>query len=131
MAVAAPDDLSVFRQRLRDALTAAMKLRHPNAVRALRSALAAMDNAEAVDVSETPTALSGRIAGAIAGLGATEVERRTLTVSEATDIVRTEATERQIAAEQYERLGEAGEAERLLAEAAVLLEQLDASPAER
>ena len=60
------------------------------------------------------------IAGAAVGLGAAEVERRTLTSAEMVAIVREEAAERQTAARAYERAGQSGHAERLRAEAEVL-----------
>jgi hypothetical protein len=131
------------------ALTAAMKARDRSAVTALRSALAAIDNAEVVDPANTPPATArrpgpgkappgdppgeGRIAGAALGVGAAEVERRTLTPAETQAIVREEVTERQAAADAYERAGRSGPAERLRAEAEVLtayLADADAEPHE-
>jgi uncharacterized protein len=128
-----------------------MKARDQPAVTALRSALAAIDNAEAVDIARaTPAAeehpavagettggettgggipdrgiaggkvAGGGIAGAAVGLGAAEVERRTLTSAEMEAIVREEVAERQTAARAYERAGQSGHAERLRAEAEVL-----------
>jgi uncharacterized protein YqeY len=126
---------------MRRALPAAMKARDQPAVTALRSALAAIDNAEAVDSAEaTSTAeghpavagqvtggevasrevTGGEIAGAAVGLGAAEVERRTLTSAEMEAIVREEVAERQTAARAYERVGQSGQAERLRAEMVVL-----------
>jgi uncharacterized protein len=123
-----------IRTRMRRALTAAMKARDRSAVTALRSALAAIDNAEAVDPANTPPATArqpgpgkappgegrlptakvpsagdgdppgkGRIAGAALGVGAAEAERLTLTPAETQAIVREEVTERQAAADAYER----------------------------
>jgi uncharacterized protein len=140
-----------IRTRMRRALTAAMKARDRSAVTALRSALAAIDNAEAVDPANTPPATArqpgpgkappgegrlptakvpsagdgdppgkGRIAGAALGVGAAEAERLTLTPAETQAIVREEVTERQAAADAYERAGRSGPAERLRAEAEVL-----------
>ncbi len=143
-----------------------MKARDQPAVTALRSALAAIDNAEAVDTAKAgPTteghpAVAGEvasgevmgaevtggevtggeiaggeiaggemagaemagaeIAGAAVGLGAAEVERRTLTSAEMEAIVREEAAERQTAARAYDGAGQSGHAERLRAEAEVL-----------
>jgi uncharacterized protein len=111
---------------MRRALTAALKARDQHAVTALRSALAAIDNAEAVDAAgQGHPPGEGRIAGAILGVGAAEVARRTLTPAETQAIVRTEVTERQNAAHAYERAGRSGPAERLRAEAAVLKAYLD------
>jgi uncharacterized protein YqeY len=131
---------------MRRALTAAMKARDQPAVTALRSALAAIDNAEAVDTpratpaaQEHPSAagevaadettagevagggiVGGGVAGAAVGLGAAEVERRTLTSAQMEAIVRWEVAERQTAARAYEHAGRSGHAERLRAEAEVL-----------
>lgn len=117
---------------MRRALTAAMKARDQHAVTALRSALAAIDNAEAVGTADAvdtagqghPTG-EGRIAGAILGVGAAEVARRTLTSAETQAIVRQEVAERQTAAHAYERAGQSGPAGRLRAEAEVLRAYLD------
>ena len=65
---------------LRRALTAALKARDAVAVSALRSALAAIENAGAVDPGHAPPPGSGPIAGAVDGLGAAEVERRPVDV---------------------------------------------------
>jgi uncharacterized protein len=138
-----------------------MKARDQRAVSALRSALAAIDNAEAVgsgaaaavhaagagetaEAAETVGAgktagaetagaetagvgetTEARIAGAVVGVGAAEVERRTLTPAEVQAIVRGEVAERRTAAEAYARAGQTGYAERLRAEAEVLSAYLD------
>jgi uncharacterized protein YqeY len=88
---------------MRRGLTAAMKARDRRAVAALRSTLAAIDNAEAVDATQAPPAGEGEIAGAALGVGAAEVERRTLTAAETEAIVRREVAERETAAQAYER----------------------------
>jgi uncharacterized protein len=116
---------------MRRGLTAAMKARDKRAVAALRSTLAAIDNAEAVDVTQVPPAGGGRptgegeIAGPALGVGAAEVERRTLTAVEMEAIVRREVAERQTAAQAYERAGRAPHAEGLRAEAELLGAYLD------
>lgn len=105
---------------LRAALRSAMKARDHAALRAVRSALAAVDNASAVDGPEPTATETGPIAKAVGGLGAADIPRRHLTEEEATDIVRTEMAERRSAAADYRRLGQWGEAHRLEAEAAIL-----------
>jgi uncharacterized protein YqeY len=116
---------------MRRGLTAAMKARDKRAVAVLRSTLAAIDNAEAVDAAQAPSAGGGRpagegeIAGAVLGVGAAEVERRTLTAAEMEALVRREVAERQTAAPEYERAGQAAHAERLRAEARLLGAYLD------
>lgn len=97
-----------------------MKGRDQVAVAVLRSALGAIDNAEAVDHRQAPKAQTGRIAGAVAGLGAAEVARLELSEAEMAAIVRAEADDRRAAAEEYDRLGRHDESARLRAEAVVL-----------
>jgi uncharacterized protein YqeY len=109
---------------LRRALTAALKARDTAAVAALRSALAAIENAGAVAPTRTPAAGNGPIAGAVAGLGAAEVARRTLTSSEVRALVATEVEQRRAAAREYADLGRPDRAERLQAEADVLAAHL-------
>jgi uncharacterized protein len=113
---------SAVRQRLASALTAALKARDTIAVSALRSALAAIDNAAAVPAGPSPSASAGspHVAGAAAGLGAAEAERRYLTEAETEEIVRTEVAERRAAARTYQQAGRPDQADRLLREAHVL-----------
>lgn len=108
------------RDRLRAALTTAMKSRDATATAALRSALAAIDNAEAVEVGRQSPMLHGPIPGAAAGLGAAEVPRRVLTETEMVAVVEAEIAERESAARTYDGLGRRDEAERLRSEAAAL-----------
>ena len=110
--------------RLRAALAPAMRQRDRVAMSALRSALAAIDNAEAVDPAHAPRPGQGRIAGAVSGVGAAEVPRRTLSAGEAAQVVRAEIAQREAAAAAYERLGREEQAARLRAEAAVLAAHL-------
>jgi hypothetical protein len=101
--------------RLRRALTTALKARDRDSMSALRSALSAIGNAEAIDPREPgsgPAAAAGsaHLAGTVASLGAAEVQRRHLTEADVAAIVRAEAAEREAAASQYERGGHAGQA---------------------
>jgi hypothetical protein len=110
-----------LRDRLRAALKAAMKARDAVAVAALRSALAAVGNAEAVAPAGGPAPLTdGVIAGAVAGVGATEAARRELTDDEVAAIVRAEVDDRRAAAADYEAAGHPDRAARLSAEADAL-----------
>lgn len=121
--------------RLRRALPAAMKARDRTAVDALRSALAAIGNAQAVDPPQPPPGGGGteptgagghpRLAGTVAGVGAAEVERRRLSEAQMAEIVRAEIAEREAAAAGYERVGQLELAERLRGEAQVLAAYLD------
>ena len=102
-------DGGTLRGRLRGALPAAMKARDGAAVAALRAALAAIDNAEAVEPApgRSPAAAGhADLAGPVAGLGAAEV------------------ADRRAAADAYERAGQAERAGRLRAEADVLSSHL-------
>ncbi|MFI8943652.1 hypothetical protein [Streptomyces syringium] len=101
-----------------------MRARDKVAVSALRSTLAALDHAEAVPVGEA--ALRGvALEHAPVGAGATEAPRRELSERTMVDIVRAESDERLEAAAQLTAPAHADRAERLRAEAAVLLRFLD------
>lgn len=114
-----------MQRALREALLARDKV----ATSALRSALAAIDNAGAVPQAPAPAVASGpHFAGAAAGAGAAEVPRRGLGPGEAERIVRAEIAEREAAAAGYERSGHDGPAVRLRREAAVLASALDPRP---
>jgi len=95
--------------RLQESLRAALKARDTAAVSALRSAQAAIGNAEAVTPPTGAPAPSGNrhFAGVIEGLGAAEAPRRVLTEAQACEIVRAEISDRRNAAELYERSGHA------------------------
>ncbi len=110
------------RARLRAALKAAMKERDRAATATLRSALAALDNAEAVDPASAGLAEveHERIAGTVGGLGAGEVPRATLDEQAARAVVQAEVDERRAAADDYDRVGEAERAHELRGEAELL-----------
>ncbi len=107
-----------LRVRMRRALPEAMRARDKAAVSALRGALGALDNAEAVPVdtlAQTPD-----------GVRASEAARLELSERTVVDIVRSEVTERLQAADELSGPAHAERAARLRAEAAVLLRYLDA-----
>ncbi|MEV0060165.1 hypothetical protein [Nocardia sp. NPDC050718] len=108
---------SVLRERLRAALKPAMKARDRSAVSALRSALSAIDNAEAVDAGD---AKAGALEASAVGLGTAEARRRDLTEADITQIVHREIDERRTAAAEYDRLGAAERRDTLTAEADAL-----------
>jgi uncharacterized protein len=131
-----PSPAGSVRSRLRAALRAAMKERDTVAASGLRSALAAIANAEAVSL---PAASSGpparpaaqsspHFAGAVAGLGAAEVSRREVTDDEAAAIAATEAADRRAAARDYQAAGHADRADRLRREAQAIESALDIIP---
>ena len=128
----------------RDLLTA-MKARDQQAVAALRSTLARIDNAEAVDLDafddeglddegldDEPALSTGTrhpaVAGSVLGVGAAEVDRRRLTPEQMAQIVRDEVTERETVADVVERVGRPEQAERLRAQAKLLTTYLDPPP---
>jgi uncharacterized protein YqeY len=114
-----PDAASLLHTRLRRALPPALKARDQAAVAALRSALAAIDNAQAVEAPPAPRS-GGVVAGAVTGLAAGDVPRRRLSESDIAAIVRAEVADRRVAATDYERAGQVDAAARLTAEADVL-----------
>ncbi|TAK68314.1 MAG: hypothetical protein EPO13_12060 [Actinomycetota bacterium] len=98
-----------------------MKARRPDAVTALRTAIAAIDNAAAVDPTvETPGAAGDHVAGARTGVGSTEAARRRLGSDELHAILRDQITERLSEADRYDSLGRVEDAQRLRREADVL-----------
>lgn len=123
-----PRSLGRVREQLRAALAGAMKEKDAVAVAALRSALAAIANAEAVPAGEatgsTAAAQSETIAGAVVGLRASELDRRRLTGHEVADLVRAEIAERRAAADLFDGAGQRARAARLRAEADVLSRHL-------
>jgi uncharacterized protein YqeY len=120
-------DGSTGRERLQAALREALKARDKVAVPALRSALAAIDNAGAVPPGPAPAAGTGgqHVADAAAGLGAGEGQRRRLSEGDVDEIVRAEIAERQAAARDYEQRGHADRADRLRREACVLISAIE------
>ncbi|WP_340564139.1 hypothetical protein [Streptomyces sp. GSL17-111] len=101
-----------------------MRARDRAAVSALRTTLAALDNAEAVPMDD-----AGPYAAALedtpVGVGSTEAVRHALSERGVVEIVRAEAGERLAAAARLTAPAHAERAARLRAEAAVLLRFLD------
>lgn len=93
-----------MRDRLQLALVAAMKARDDNAVRALRSVLARLDNAQAVD-APTVSGTGLAIERTPAGVGAAEAPRRELTEAAALALVLAEIRASEDAAVRYEAAG--------------------------
>jgi uncharacterized protein YqeY len=108
---------------MRRDLVRAVRTRDQVTAAALRSALAALANAEAVDAAEAQQDTAGghpTIAGSLVGVGAAEVDRRELTATETEAILRAEVTERVEAAAEYRRSAHNDRAARLEEEAEVL-----------
>ena len=118
-----PSDDPSLRVRMRDALQQAMKDRDRVSVAALRSALGAIDNAEAVRV-EGPADYGDGGMGEH-GLGMAEAMRAALTDDDVAGIVREEIEERLAEAAEFEGCGQDERAALLRSEAGVLARQLD------
>jgi len=120
-----PSDKDSLRDRMRGALTAAMKDRHVLAVSVLRTSLGAIDNAESVEVSRPSGVGDGSIAGAVSGLGAGEAVRRNLSEDQIRAIVMAEVSDRKSAATHYQEMSQYEDAARLRAEITILRALLD------
>lgn len=106
------------RAALEAGLVPAMRARDAVTVSALRSALAALGNAEAVPSDGHPRA--GAAEEAALGVGAADVPRRELSADEVRAVVEREVAERVEAADRLRALGRPADAERPATEAAVL-----------
>ncbi|WP_135453480.1 glutamyl-tRNA amidotransferase [Mycobacterium sp. DL99] len=117
-----------WRDRLRESLLSARKSRDATSVTAIRSALSAIDNAETPHADQTDTRIGGPIAGAVSGVGSTEVARRALSDAEIRGLIQTEVDERLTAADQYIANGHHERAADLQSEATVLAQMLSQTP---
>ncbi|MEH3075401.1 MAG: GatB/YqeY domain-containing protein [Quadrisphaera sp.] len=111
--------------RIRTDLREAMRSRDRVVVAALRSALAAVANAEAQPSPDGQgamgmTSTSEHVAGSAIGVGATEVERKRLARDDVLAVLRREVEERRSAAQELRSAGRADRADEVDAEAEVL-----------
>lgn len=106
-----------MREDLQSALTEAMVARDLIAVGALRSALAAIGNAEAMPITIMPAA--GAIEAAV-GLGAAEADRLQLSDDQQREVVQQEIDERIAAIADYDQHGRSDASEKLKHEVAAL-----------
>jgi hypothetical protein len=119
-------DAQSMRNALRRDLVVAIKARDGDTTAALRTAMAAIDNSEAVDAQSHPAPSGGaHIAGAASGVGSTEEIRRELTASELHAILQDQITEHIDEAERYDALDQAAAARRLRSRADVLKKHLE------
>ena len=110
-----------LRAALRQGLTTALKARDTEALAALRTAIAAIDNAEAIATTDTHRPVtSADIAGASSGVGSTEAVRQSLSIGQLRDIVRGQITEYAREADRYDALGQPDAAHRLRHRARIL-----------
>lgn len=108
-----------LQERLRAALPAAMRARDKPTLALLRSTLAAIENAGAVELPDAP---GGGLAieQTPVGAGAAEAARRELSEADVERIVRAELAEREAAAQAYDAAGQPDRAEQLRAGVAVV-----------
>ncbi|MDG5768671.1 glutamyl-tRNA amidotransferase [Mycolicibacterium fortuitum] len=118
----------LWRENLRRSLLSARKARDTTSITAIRSALSAIDNAETPLPDQTDTRTGGPIAGAVSGLGSTEVARRVLSDREIRGLIQAEADERLAAAAEYIANGHDSRASDLQSQAAVLTRLLGQTP---
>lgn len=112
---------SELRAILRADLVAAMKARRPDAVNALRTAIAAIDNAEAVVVAKPRPADAGEhVAGAQAGVGSSEADRHQLSTEAVHGLLRSQIKDRTTEADRYDAHGLRDAADQLRREAELL-----------
>ncbi|MHA7632973.1 GatB/YqeY domain-containing protein [Corallococcus sp. M7] len=110
-----------WKATLRAAMKEALRTRNAPASAVLRETLAAIDNAEAPDMSVAPATVVGDIAGSAGGLGSGEVPRLLLSPETVGALVQREIQERRDAVALYTRLGKHEEARTLQAQVDVLL----------
>ncbi|MUL80734.1 MULTISPECIES: glutamyl-tRNA amidotransferase [unclassified Mycolicibacterium] len=113
-----------WRDQLRHSLLSARKSRDTTRVTAIRSALSAIDNAETPQADRTDTRIGGSIAGAVSGVGSTEIARRVLSDAEIRDLIQAEVDEQLTAADEYIAGGHHERASDLQSQAAVLTQML-------
>lgn len=106
-------------------MRAARKARNAAAVAAFRSAIGAIDNAEAVQRPDDSAPQVGKVARSHLGVGVADVARRELSTDDVVEILRAEIADRMLIAADYERVGRGDHATSLREEAAVLVSFLD------
>jgi uncharacterized protein YqeY len=109
-----------WKSLLRAALRDAQRARAAHSVSMLRETIAAIENAEAPDITAAPTGQSEVIAGAVDGAGAGEIPRRVLSPDGVAKIIERELVERRAAADSYASLGRHDEADVLRGQADML-----------
>ena len=122
MGTVAAVDPDLLDSTLRADLTAALRARDQVRVRALRSALSAIANAEAPPAPATNSSAEPEIGRLV------EHARRQLSTDDLRRILQGEIEERDRAASDYQGLGRVDEADRMTAEAEVLRGYLAVDP---
>lgn len=112
----------ILRTRLRRDLRAAMKAQRRDEMAALRTLIAAIDNAEAAETPSlaSPPDASEHVAGARRGIGTADTARRSLSDGDLQRIVEAELWERDAQADRLELLGRTDDSTHLRTQAEVL-----------
>jgi uncharacterized protein YqeY len=113
-------DLDLLESALRSDLTAALRARDQVRVHAIRSALAAIANAEAPAAPHSDSSAEPEVGRLV------EHERRQLSAEEVLAVLQAEIDERELAAAEYRSLDRVDEADRMVAEAEVVRAYLSA-----
>lgn len=119
---------SNVRPELKTRLTSAMRERDRAVASAIRSALAALDNAEAVPVASVAGPADGaseHVATANVGVGSSDAPRRELSAAEEREVVSGEVAELRSAAQELAALGSTDRAKDLRRAAHLIAEALD------
>lgn len=118
---------SPLRDTLCERLESAVRARDRQTVEALRSVIAALENAEAVPVAShgSPVAMSKHVAGAAVGVGAGEVPRRVLSREDERALVAREVAELRSSAATLAEAGRHERSEKLIRRAETVEELLN------
>jgi hypothetical protein len=120
------EDSWAFREELRCDLRAALKSRNPETISALRTMIAAIDNAEAIHPdTDSRRSADESIAHSSRGVGSTEAPRRELRMTDIHAIVWNLLSEYDTQAEHYHSVHQCEAAEPLRRKANVLRAYLD------
>lgn len=101
-----------------------MKARETDTVAALRTAIAAIDNAESVAGGDVSATTDGPFAKSAEGVGATEVARRQLSAADIAEVLGRHVHEYLSNAEDYDAMGRHEAAGQLRRQAAVVSRHL-------
>jgi len=118
------DAATFIKTRIRSDLTAAMKARRTAETSLLRAILAALDNAEAISVGTAHDRYQVRAFGD----PSVEASRRVLSEADIRDVLLHETADREVAAQEFEKLGRLDEAERLRNEVSLIARYVSRAP---
>lgn len=120
-------DTWVFREGLRRDLRAALKSRQPDTISALRTLIAAIDNAEAIPPDpDPPRSDDSVVALSSPGVGSTEAPRRDLAMADIEGIVRDLLCEYETTGVHYRSIHQHEASDQCRRKAAIVRAYLDA-----